>query len=164
MTAKARIETKRVERAITVPIQAVLMRPVADVEKVLRERAKGGKADPKEKKPAAGEAKAAEGAAAAPSAAKGPASAAAKAASSGQDMREVVFKVVDGKAVLVPVKTGISDETSVVVLEGIAEGDTVVTGPYRAAKKLKDGDAVKEASAKGKGKDEEGSGVEVSVD
>jgi HlyD family secretion protein len=145
----------------------VLMRPVTEVEKILAEHAKGGKtagkADTKERRPAASGAEAAEKAAAAPSAAKGPATAAAKGASSGQDMREVVFKVVDGKAVLVPVKTGISDDTSVVVLEGVAEGDTVVTGPYRAAKKLKDGDAVKEASTKGKGKDEEGSGVEVSV-
>jgi HlyD family secretion protein len=165
MTAKARIETKRADRALTVPIQAVLLRSASDVDKVLAERAKKGKgkAGGPDKKPAVAEAKAAEKTAADPQS-KETVPAGAKAGLAGSDQREVVFKVVDGKAVLVPVKTGISDETSVVVLEGIAEGDTVVTGPYRAAKKLKDGDAVKEASAKGKGKDEEGSGVEVSVD
>jgi hypothetical protein len=125
--------------------------------KLLAERAKGGKGKAgSEPKPAAGEAKAAEGATTgAPAVAV---AATAKAGLAASDMREVVLKVVDGKTLLVPVKTGISDETHVVILDGVAIGDTVVTGPYRAAKKLKDGDAVKEASAKTTGKGEEQSG------
>jgi len=171
MTAKARIETQRAERAITVPIQAVLMRPVAELDKALAERAKKGKSGAKDVKDAK-DSKDAKASVPAPGAkpaaapvpdAKPPSVAPAKAGLAGADMREVVFKVVDGKAVLVPVKTGISDETNVVILEGVAEGETLVTGPYRAAKKLKDGDAVKEST--GKAKDKEGeSGVEVNVD
>ena len=147
MTAKARIETKRADGAVTVPIQAVLMRPVAEVDKLLAERGK------KDRPSSAAAAAATEG-----KPAVAPAAAGAKAGLASSDMREVVLKVVDGKTVLVPVKTGISDETHVVILEGVAVGDTVVTGPYRAAKKLKDGDAVKEASAKTAGKGEEQSG------
>ncbi len=155
MTAKARIETKHADGAVTIPIQSVLMRPAAEVAKLLADRAKGGKdkGGPKEKPSGAGGAEAAEGAGptaspGAPGAAASTAKEGAKAGLAATDMREVVFKVVGGKAVLVPVTTGISDDTHVVVLEGVAAGDTVVTGPYRAAKKLKDGDAVKESSGK----------------
>ena len=41
------------------------------------------------------------------------------------------------------VKTGISDTTHVEILDGAEEGEQVVTGPYRALKKLQDGDVVK---------------------
>ncbi len=158
MTAKARIETKRADGAVTVPIQSVLMRPVAEVDKVLAARAKGdkGKAVAQEKPAAGGGAEAAESA---DRASKGPSPGAAApavradstAGLAGSDMREVVLKVVNGKAVLTPVRTGISDETHVVILEGVAAGDTLVTGPYRTTKKLKDGDAVRESTGKTKG-------------
>ncbi len=41
------------------------------------------------------------------------------------------------------VRTGISDATHVEIVEGVGEGDRIVTGPYRSLKKLADGDAVK---------------------
>jgi HlyD family secretion protein len=41
------------------------------------------------------------------------------------------------------VRTGISDATHVEIVDGIGEGDRVVTGPYRSLKKLADGDVVK---------------------
>ncbi|MBZ5638884.1 MAG: efflux RND transporter periplasmic adaptor subunit [Acidobacteriia bacterium] len=161
MTAKARIETKRVERAVTVPIQSVLLRPAADVEKILVQRAKAGKGGAKDDAKGPKVAEAAGGAKAAVTDPKvgGPAPVPSKPGLAGSDQREVVLKVVNVKAVLVPVKTGISDETSVVILDGIAEGDTVVTGPYREVKKLKDGDAVKESTSKAKE-----SGVEITVE
>ncbi|MBL8952806.1 MAG: efflux RND transporter periplasmic adaptor subunit [Myxococcaceae bacterium] len=59
---------------------------------------------------------------------------------------KVVF-VVDGenKTHVRRVRTGISSDTDVEVLEGLAEGDRVVEGPYRTlAKELKDGDRVEE--------------------
>jgi len=59
----------------------------------------------------------------------------------------VVFVVSDGKAVQQPVETGISDATHVEVVSGIAAGDEVVTGTYRALKDLRDGDRVKVARA-----------------
>jgi HlyD family secretion protein len=71
-------------------------------------------------------------------------------------MQEVVFKVVDGKALLAKVKSGLSDETSVAILEGIDEGDQVVTGPYRTVKKLEDGKAVREKKSGAGDKEEQG--------
>lgn len=55
----------------------------------------------------------------------------------------VVFVVENGKAKSVPVKSGISDATEVEIVEGLAGGEQVITGPYRALRKLEDGDAVK---------------------
>ncbi len=57
---------------------------------------------------------------------------------------EVVFGVRDGKAVMLPVKRGISDETHTEITEGLDEGEEVVSGGYTAiAKQLEDGKAVK---------------------
>ncbi|GAB4127332.1 MAG: efflux RND transporter periplasmic adaptor subunit [Acidobacteriota bacterium] len=56
---------------------------------------------------------------------------------------EGVFKVVDGKAVFVEVKTGILGSTEIEVLSGLEEGDTIVTGSYKTLRTLADGDAVK---------------------
>jgi HlyD family secretion protein len=57
---------------------------------------------------------------------------------------EVVFAVKEGKAVMVPVKRGISDETHTEITEGLEEGMEVVSGGYTAiAKQLEDGKAVK---------------------
>ena len=56
---------------------------------------------------------------------------------------EVVFVVKDGRAVLTPVRTGITDAKNIEILSGVAAGTTVVTGPFRAvAKELKDGGRV----------------------
>ena len=143
MTAKARIEAKRADRAVTVPIAAVVMRPRAEVEKALEAQAKSGKDEG-----AAGTARAATGA---QDPNPGSGASAATTGLAAADQREVVFKVVDGKTVMVPVKTGISDETDVVLLEGIAEGDTVVHGPYRTLKSMKPGEAVRKAEEKTSG-------------
>lgn len=61
-----------------------------------------------------------------------------------KDLIEVAFVIREGKAVMVPVITGISDDTHVEVLSGLQENDEVITGPYRIlSKTLKDGEAVK---------------------
>jgi HlyD family secretion protein len=67
----------------------------------------------------------------------------------------VLFVVEDGRARQRPVKTGISDATHVEILDGAREGEKVITGPYRALKKLKDGDGVQVTKEK---KDEAGGG------
>ena len=59
----------------------------------------------------------------------------------------VVFRMVDGKAVLTPIKTGASNLTDTMVVEGLSEGDVVVTGPYRVLERLKQGDAIREETA-----------------
>ena len=57
-------------------------------------------------------------------------------------MTPVVFRVVDGKAVITPVSTGPSNLTDTLVKEGLKSGETIVTGPYRVLEKLKHGEAV----------------------
>jgi HlyD family secretion protein len=60
----------------------------------------------------------------------------------------VVFCMVDGKAVLRPVRTGASNLADTMIVEGLSEGDVVVTGPYRVLERLKDGDKIREETAK----------------
>lgn len=60
-----------------------------------------------------------------------------------QMTKEYVFVVRDGKAILTPVKSGIQDNSFIQILEGLSEGDEVVTGPFRAVSRtLNDGDPV----------------------
>ncbi len=42
-----------------------------------------------------------------------------------------VFVVRGGQARFVPVKTGIRDQQFVEIVSGIAESDSVITGPYK---------------------------------
>ncbi len=56
--------------------------------------------------------------------------------------KKYVFVVKNGKVKLTEVQTGISDATHVAITSGIRAGDSVVTGPFRTLKKLKDGDAI----------------------
>ncbi|MCB2377066.1 efflux RND transporter periplasmic adaptor subunit [Hymenobacter sp. BT635] len=65
------------------------------------------------------------------------------------DIQEVVFVVRNGKAVMTPVKTGISDFANIEIRSGLQAGDEVVSGPFRAvAKTLKDGNQVVVKDAK----------------
>jgi HlyD family secretion protein len=48
---------------------------------------------------------------------------------------EIVFCIEDGKAVARQVKTGIQSDELIEILEGLEEGDEVVTGSYRAISK-----------------------------
>ena len=48
------------------------------------------------------------------------------------EAQEVIFVVKNGKAVSVPVKRGISDDTHIEITEGAEDGMEVVSGPYRA--------------------------------
>ncbi|MCX7875395.1 MAG: efflux RND transporter periplasmic adaptor subunit [Melioribacteraceae bacterium] len=54
--------------------------------------------------------------------------------------KEVVFLAKDGKAKMVEVKTGISDDSYIEILNGLKGGEEVISGPYRAiSKELEDG-------------------------
>ena len=48
---------------------------------------------------------------------------------------EIVFCIEDGKAVAQQVKTGIQSDELIEILDGLKEGDEVVTGSYRAISK-----------------------------
>jgi HlyD family secretion protein len=62
----------------------------------------------------------------------------------GQRREEVegVFIVRDGKAEFVAVKLGIAGERFFEVLDGVKEGDRVITGPFDSVRNLYDGDVV----------------------
>src|SRR5271165_1246151 len=54
-----------------------------------------------------------------------------------------VFVIRDKKATFVPVKTGITGTTDIEVLDGLKEGDEVVTGSYKVLRTLRPGASVK---------------------
>ncbi|MCE7993221.1 MAG: HlyD family efflux transporter periplasmic adaptor subunit [Roseivirga sp.] len=59
------------------------------------------------------------------------------------EKKEVVFVSVDGKAKMLEVKTGISDYDNIEILEGLSEGDVVISGPFFVvSKQVKEGDLV----------------------
>lgn len=58
---------------------------------------------------------------------------------SGPKPIDVVFTVEGGKARMIPVKRGISDEAYYEIMDGVAEGQEIVTGSYKAiARELED--------------------------
>lgn len=113
MSVRAEIRADEHQKALAVPIQAVVDRPPEDVEAALGKSWKGGKAE-------AGD----------------------EGSSAKDDEVKVVFVVQDGKAALRPVATGLADETHVEVLSGLKPGERVVSGPYRTLRDMKDGDRV----------------------
>ena len=59
------------------------------------------------------------------------------------EKKECVFIYVDGTVKLQKVKTGIQDNTYIEILDGIDEGQEIISGPYSAiSKRLKDGKKV----------------------
>ncbi len=53
-----------------------------------------------------------------------------------------VFVIRDGKARFLVITTGIADQKDIEVVSGVAAGDSVISGPYRVLRSVKDGDAV----------------------
>jgi HlyD family secretion protein len=49
----------------------------------------------------------------------------------------VVYKFIDGKAMVTPVKIGASDVTHTVIESGLNEGDVIIAGPYKVLELLK---------------------------
>jgi HlyD family secretion protein len=79
-------------------------------------------------------------------------SAAAPTGGKAKPIKAVFVVDKDGAAQMRPVHTGIASRTDVEVLDGVAEGDTIVDGPYRTlARELTDGQKVKEMSKDGEG-------------
>lgn len=63
------------------------------------------------------------------------------------EKQEVVFVLKDGRARKVEVKTGIQDNNSIQIIEGIGAGDEVIIAPYNAINKtLKDSMMVKKVT------------------
>lgn len=67
-----------------------------------------------------------------------------------EDPIEVVFVDSSGVAIMVPVKTGISDYDNIQILSGLKEGDNVVSGPFKViSKDLFDDDKIVEKEERG---------------
>jgi len=62
---------------------------------------------------------------------------------------EGVFVVRDGSVTFTPVTIGIAGQEYFEVLEGLAEGDTVVAGPYNRIRQLRNGDPIREIEQSG---------------
>ncbi|WP_324678996.1 efflux RND transporter periplasmic adaptor subunit [Hymenobacter sp. GOD-10R] len=124
MTASVDIITDRKSQVLSVPLSAVTTRSDSAATKADQGQANGS------------------------GAASGPATASDKPAPKVQ-VQEVVFVVRNGKAVMVPVKTGISDFANIEIHSGLQAGEQIVSGPFRAvAKTLKNGAAVVVKDAK----------------
>ena len=115
MSGTVDIYTRSVPEAVVVPIQAVTARDFNEVERERRRLAEAlGEDVPDTDIP------------------------------EGEDVRRVVFVVVDGKAEMREVTTGITDDTHIEIREGLTGGETVITGPFRLLRtELAEGDAVK---------------------
>jgi len=87
-------------------------------------------------------------------------------AAKGIEESDVVYIVADGEAAVLAVETGISDELYVEIIDGLADGQEVIIGPYRTLKNMHAGDAVKveEKKADQDEEEEDSGGVEVRVD
>ena len=62
---------------------------------------------------------------------------------SSEEELEGVFVARQGRAVFVPVKTGIAGERYFEALTGVTEGDLVITGPFSEVRNLEDGDEIR---------------------
>lgn len=130
MTADVEIETGTHPRTLVVPIQSVVVRTERELDKA-KKGAKGAKVDRRAKRAAM----------------------AADEDTVGRRDKEItgVFVVRNDVATFVPVRTGLASETMIEVFGDVKEGDTVVSGPYKALRELKPGGKVKkESAAKGK--------------
>ena len=143
MSSAVSISTATHDNVVMVPIQAVTSREAKKKEQ---------KAPPRE-----GEMKVASDAQAAPSA-PGISDPPTKASTGKPKPVKVVFVMdKDGVAQMREVHTGIASRTDVEILDGVAEGDTVVDGPYRTlARELQDGQKVKPAPKNATGSDKPG--------
>jgi HlyD family secretion protein len=129
-SVSGKIETDRREAALAIPIPALVVADPASLE-----RSKAGK---KDAKPAKGAAEAASTTAAAPAA-----PATAGPAEKKKDVEGVFVVTKAGTVEFRKIKTGINADLQTEVVEGLAEGDEIVTGPFKALRQLKIGDKVK---------------------
>ena len=66
----------------------------------------------------------------------------------------VVYRYIDGKAVVTPVQIGESNLTNTIIKAGITEEDKIVVGPYKVLESIKNDQLIQdEREAKTKGKD-----------
>ncbi len=120
-SVSGKIETDRREAALAIPIPALVVADPASLER----KKPGAKATPS-------------GAAVA-----APVPATTGAGEKKKDVEGVFVVTKAGTVEFRRVKTGINADLQTEVVEGLAEGDEIVTGPFKALRQLKIGDRVK---------------------
>ena len=128
MSCEATISTETHQDAVVVPIQAVTVRADRD----LSEQRSGPTAPPT-----------------APETQRGDVTARRRR----DPVRKIVFVVEGGLAKARPVETGLADESSIEIVSGLAEGERIVEGPYRAlSRELRPGRPVVPEAGDAKGR------------
>jgi len=113
MTATADIQTETAEDALAVPLQSVTVMDKGKLAEVLGEEKPEGM---NEVKPGPGDKD--------------------DEKKRRENLQRIVYVVQDGKALVRKVETGIADTSHIVIVEGVEEGDQVVSGSYQAITKL----------------------------
>jgi HlyD family secretion protein len=129
LSTTAKITTATRSNALSLPIQALTMRTKEQMEQQNRTPGSVQAAAPAAKEVAS--------------------------KSKANDEMQGVFVIRNKKAIFVPVTTGITGRTDIEVLDGLKEGDEVVTGSYKILRSLKPGSGVKVDNTAPKKEDEE---------
>jgi HlyD family secretion protein len=125
MSCDADIETEKKQNVLTVPIQSVTARVEKNTTGTMQGSGDQSDAAPNVKK------------------------------EKNNKPKEVVFISKDNKAKMIEVKTGISDDTFIEIINGLKGDEEIVSGPYRAiSKELEDGSKIS-VQSKRKGTDNE---------
>lgn len=127
MSVTAEIETRYRSNVVTIPIQCVTTRLPKEVKEAKEAEAKQKKDDD----------------------APPPTEAERKKQREAAKAVEVVFTIKDGKAKMIKVKRGISDDNYVEITEGVTEGMEIVSGGFKAiSRELEDDKEAKVDNAK----------------
>jgi HlyD family secretion protein len=135
LSSTAKITTAQQKNVMTVPIQALAERTKKDLEEAAKENGQDS-VTLAAGRPAAGD---------------------AAASSSALDKNpeiQGVFVVRNKRAIFVPVATGITGVTDIEVLNGLQEGDQIITGSYKTLRTLKPDARVKVDNSTPKNTDE----------
>jgi HlyD family secretion protein len=122
LSTTAKITTATRQNAVTIPIQALTVRTRRQLEEE-EQSAKGGKGKVQAANP------------------QSPTS--AKDKEKGKEEVQGVFQLKDGRAVFVPVESGIMGQSDVEVVKGIQANDEIVSGPFSVLRTLKNHTKVK---------------------
>ncbi|MEO1007201.1 MAG: efflux RND transporter periplasmic adaptor subunit [Planctomycetota bacterium] len=76
----------------------------------------------------------------------------------------VVYVVEDGRVRVRPVRAGVSDLSSTVILSGLSEGERVITGPFRALQDMDDGQQVVEEGSQEAGESDDAANEDEQAD
>jgi HlyD family secretion protein len=132
LSTTAKITTASRNNVLAIPIQALSVRSKAQLEKDKAARAGQGSVH---------------------AAAPAPKETASKDKDAKQDVQGV-FVIRNKKAEFVPVATGIAGNTDIEVIDGLKEGDEVITGSYKVLRTLRSGSGVKIDNSAPKKEDE----------